>query len=452
MNVITSVFGNKRSLRRGLIVNVIIALLLCLLIAGIILVKEFYEHLEENLDAALLNEATEVIGQIDPDAAFYGLNPDALRFQGVNGAYRYTVFDGSGAVVVGGETSEAIQAQIVTIALGQPMRISLPGVRVGIGLKAKVKERDVYVLVSTYPQGEDATAIQEIIHEIEEELGWVVLGVIIVLASALLATQRALIPIQNLSDQAERIGPAAANQRLKTDQVPTEIAPLIKSVNAAFDRLEDGYQAQRDFASNVAHEIRTPIAVLRSSVERISDPTIKATLEQDVLRLDQMFGQLINLARADAAIKSSFSEVDLHDIAVDVASDAVQAALGQGRSLSVTGTAQATVKGHSGLLTVALSNLVSNALAYAPVGSEIEIEVLANPAGFRVLDRGPGVPDDLKPLLFERFNRGAQTNTNSTGSGIGLAIVKSVAKSHGAVVDIADREGGGSAFSFSFDG
>jgi signal transduction histidine kinase len=109
------------------------------------------------------------------------------------------------------------------------------------------------------------------------------------------------------------------------------------------------------------------------------------------------------------------------------------------------------VHGNSGLLGIALANVVRNALQYSSENSEVEIELLSKPAGWRVLDRGAGVPDALKTALFERFNRGAQANSGSEGSGIGLAIVKSVANSHNATVSIQDRDGGGSIFSFTFD-
>ena len=118
--------------------------------------------------------------------------------------------------------------------------------------------------------------------------------------------------------------------------------------------------------------------------------------------------------------------------------------------MSVTGVEHADVVGNAGLLTIALGNLIRNAAHYTAEHSEVEIEVLSNPPGWRVLDRGPGVPDALKAALFERFNRGSQTHATGTGSGIGLAIVKSVADCHGATVSIKDRTGSGSIFSFVF--
>ncbi len=190
--------------------------------------------------------------------------------------------------------------------------------------------------------------------------------------------------------------------------------------------------------------------MLRSSVDRIENSAVKDSLIQDVMQLDQIFQQLIDLARADAVLETSFVPVDLHQLAVASASEMAQIALRDGHTLSVTGARRVQVQGNPGLLGIALRNVIRNALQHAPEGSDVEIKVLSDPAGWKVLDHGSGVPDELKSALFERFNRGTQAHANSKGSGIGLAIVKSVAKSHNATVGIQDRMPKGSAFSFVF--
>jgi len=451
MKVLRIIFGAPLSLRRNLFLNIMIALCLCIVLAGGVMIYEFYEHLEENLEDTLNAEAQELISQIDPEVPQFGLNSDALRFRGVQGAFRYTVFDRAGNAVAGGETSPAIWAQLQTTELGVPKPIKLPGNRIGTGLRSGINGQDVIALVSTYPTGNDRTQAQKLLHEIEEQIVWVALGFAMILAAAALATRRALLPIDQLSKQAEQISPSDVDQRLTTRDVPAEITPLINAVNRAFDRLETGYRAQRDFSSNVAHEVRTPLAVLRSSVDRIDSPELKESLVQDVVRIDQIFQQLIDLARADTAPTSSFAPVELHGLAVEIASDMAQDALRGGHALSVSGAKNVQVHANPGLLGIALRNVIRNALQYAPAGSDVDIEILDSPAGWQVLDRGPGVPDDMKESLFERFNRGEQANGKSVGSGIGLSIVKSVANSHGATVTIQGREGGGSVFSFVFN-
>ena len=448
MSVWTFLFGAKRSLERGLLLNIIAALSLCMVLAGLVLISEFKEHLEENLEDAMVDEAKEVIGQIDPALAGFGLDGDALRFKGSEGNFRYTVFAQDGRVVAGSETSDRIWQQLAELELGSPGAIALPGDRLGLGLRVMIMGQDIYVLVSTYPKWNNETQLSKLLHEVEEEIWWGLLGIVMVIGAALFATRRSLAPLRALSEQARKIGPLAASRRLEADAVPTEFVPLIEDVNDAFNRLEQGYKAQRDFSSNVAHEIRTPIAVLKSSIERIENPDLKQTLSQDADQLDRIFSQLIDLARSEAASVTVFEPVDLHALATETATTFASEAVRSGRSLSVSGDTTAKMNGNAGLLSIALSNLIRNALHYTSEHSEVEIEVLSNPAGWRVLDRGPGVPDTLKSALFERFNRGTQAHSNGTGSGIGLAIVKSVADCHNASVSIEDRNGGGSVFSF----
>lgn len=445
-----NVFGTPGSLRRRLALNILSALALCLAMASAVLFYEFFEHLEENLEDSLIAEALEIVGQLDPDKAEFGLDPTDLRIRGPEGIYRYTLFDGAGNVLVGGETSREIAAQISAVRLGEAQRIALPGERFGMAVPVRVEGQDAVVLVSTFPPGMNRSQFERLWHEVEEELWLVALGVAMILVAAGLATHRALAPLEALRDQARRVGPANPERRLSRDDIPSELLPLIDAVNEAFDRLERGFRAQSEFSSNVAHEIRTPLAVLRSSIDRIADPDVRRSLSEDVRRLDRLFQQIVDLARADATGITRFETVDLREIAVGVATDLAGEAVRSGHDLTMSGDDGVLVSGNANLLATALRNLLINAIRYSPKGTVVEIELVRSPPGFRVLDRGQGVPDELKGRLFERFCRGRATQEMQSGSGIGLAIVRAVAQSHGAQVDVADRPGGGSVFSFLF--
>ncbi len=450
MTVFNIFFGEQYSLRRSLIINIIIALSICIGLAMVVLIHEFDQHLEDNIDDALYEETKEIISQIDPTLGTYGFDQSAKRFKGVQGLYRYTVFDAAGATIIGGETSPEIQSQMQALKLGHPAKISLLGERLGIGLRAKIDNIDFFVLASTYPKGTEETQYQKLIHEINEEIIWVVVGILMILAAAIFATRRALSPLTHIQKQAQLIGPTAPTKQLSTERLPAELVPLITSVNGAFERLEKGYQAQRDFSSNVAHEVRTPLAVLRSSLDRIDNLEVKKTIREDVLRLDRMFEQMIDLSRADALAKTGHEPLDLHQLVVDLAIDMSAKALKDGKSLAVIGAKDCIVIGNKGALTVAVGNLVRNALIYSPIGTEVEIEVTVNPPSIQVMDRGDGISDAQKQTLFERFQRGAAANDNVSGSGIGLAIVKSVVDAHNANIQIHDRHGGGSVFELIF--
>ncbi len=328
------------------------------------------------------------------------------------------------------------------------MFLSLGGMRIGASLLVEREGQQFVVLASTAARPSGQSHLSQLAHEVTEAIHWVVIGIAAILFAAIFAASRALTPIRRISDEARTIGPGSTDRRLSTQHLPTEILPLVHAVNEAFDRLDQGYRAQRDFSSNVAHEVRTPLAVLRSSIDQMADGPLKHDLRRDVQRLGQLFEQLIDLSRAEALGVTAFADVELHQLALSVAQEMGVSAMREGKRLAVTGAESVHVEGHAGLLVIALGNLVRNAVNCSDGLGEIEIEVCDSPPGWRVMDQGPGIPDAQKSLLFQRFRRGGTSGRD--GAGIGLAIVKSVAGAHGATVTVADREGGGSVFSFLF--
>lgn len=452
MSLSTTLFGTRSSLKRNLVINIILAYMSSIALASAILVYEFKESISSTIETALVREVQELATQIDPNKPDLGLDPQALRFRGSEGTYRYTIFGPDRRPRLGGESPEAITSQLASLQPGKAEMLNMPTGRVGMALRERVGQQDFYVLASTKAPGPDETGFLAFLNTFDEEYQWITVGIIAILLVALLTMRRALRPLASLSKQAHDIDITASSKRLKTDDIPDEIIPIIKAVNGAFDRLEQGYRSQRDFSSNVAHEVRTPLAVLQSSIELIQDPTLKADLKQDAHRLEQLFEQLIDLSRAEALGPDSFEPVNMTEIATSLAMELAPQTVRSGKALAVTGVEECQVMGHAGLLTIALDNLVRNALAYSPKGSEIEIELLCHPAGWKVYDQGPGVPDALRQTLFERFNRGAVSDQQMPGTGLGLAIVQSVAEAHGAHVSITDRPEGGSIFTFEFNG
>lgn len=443
-----ALFGGPGSLQRKLTANVVLALLAVVLMASAIMIYEFLEHLEERLDQALTREAKEVLIQVDPEMPDYGLDANSLRFRGPAGAYRYTVFGAQNTPIAGSEDTPAIRSALATAPLGQPVPVALPGERKGIGLCGITLGQRICVLATANAPFSDSTILSGFAHDIREQGKWVLLGAIIVLATALLTARWSLRPLRRTLTEARDISPNTPEKRLSTRHLPLEIRTLVESVNQAFDRLEHGYLAQRAFSANVAHEVRTPLAILHSSVERLEDSEVRENLKNDLKDLENIFEQLIDLARADALNPEAFEPVDLCEIAVQVSEAHALYAVKSGRTLAVTGAKGVCVPGHKGLIYIALDNLVRNALTHAPNGTEVEICIQDAPPGFRVLDRGPGIAKDERTALFQRFRRGK--NAVDGGSGLGLAIVKSVADAHGAQVRIDGRPGGGSVFVLEF--
>jgi signal transduction histidine kinase len=440
--------GPAGSLQRKLTVNILLALFAVVAISATVLIYEFFEHLDESLDGSLAREAKEVLTQADPARPGYGLDPMSLRFRGAGGAYRYTLFGPDLQPVAGSEDSAAIRDKLGGLPLGTAEPVDLPGARRGMGLCGMSEGQRLCALASADAPRTDTNILKKIWYELEEQVHWVLLGSTLILASALLAARISLRPLGRVLREAQDIGPEAPKQRLTAKGLPSEIVPLVEAVNSAFGRLETGYRAQREFSANVAHEVRTPLAVLHSSVDTVQDDPLRRRLKQDLARIETIFEQLIDLARAEALEPASFGPVDLRALAAQVSSERASDAIRARRSLAVTGAQSVSVHGNAGLLSIALDNLVRNALAYAPPESEVEIRVQASPPGLKVLDRGPGIAPADQAALFQRFTRGG--GTKGEGSGLGLAIVKSVAEAHGATVSVIGRAAGGSAFVLEF--
>ncbi len=446
-------FGAAGSLQRKIFVNIFMALLLILPISVAVLIWEFDDHLQDTQREALKNEAQEILSQADPGAPFYGMHVEDMRFRGASGAYRYTLFGPDLTPLAGSEDSPRIRAQIKTLEIGRSREMTLPGERRGVAICGGTPEQKICALASTHiVRIFDDTMLHDVIHEVEEQFWWILVGAIVLLSTATTAARISLRPLLRVRDEARSIGPENPDKRLSSDDLPTEMVPLVAAVNNAFDRLERGYRAQREFSSNVAHEVRTPLAVLHSSVDLVEDETQRNRLRQDLRQLETIFSQLIDLARADALMPEAFGPVPLDALAQRIANDRAAGALRSDKTLAISGAQKVVVTGNIGLLAIALDNLVRNALSYSPPGTEVEIEVTAAPPGFRVLDRGPGVAEHERDALFERFYRGRAAAGNGLGSGLGLAIVKSVAEAHRAATRIESRAGGGSVFILEFPG
>jgi len=442
-----AIFGPPASLQRSLVRNVAAALVACIAVAAAVMVSEFYEHLDETVAMGLRREAEEVAAALEPGSPALGLAPDAPRISGDAATFRYTVFGPDWGLLVGAELaalSPAERARLLDPARPRDGAIKLGDGRSGVVSVRETAAGPLRVLASTRPVAFDGPPLLTLLHELREQILWVAIGAVIVLAAAAVAARRALRPVRAVLAEAGSIAPGAPHRRLSAERLPLELRPLIAAVNTAFDRLEEGYQAQRAFSSNVAHEVRTPLAVLRSGLERLPPEAGRDGLLADLGQLDRLFVQLIDLARAEAAGTATRAPLDLHDVAMDVATAMSVPVLRAGRELAVTGAESAPALGNRGLLGVALSNLVRNAMVHAPEGSEIEIEVVAAPPSLVVHDTGPGVPEAERAALFERFRRGR--GAADGGAGIGLAIVRAVAEAHGGHADVAARAPRGASF------
>ena len=242
-----------------------------------------------------------------------------------------------------------------------------------------------------------------------------------------LTFKRSLRPVSDASQAAARIAPDNLTARLKTTGVPAEMLPLLQAFNAALARLEQGYQVQREFLATAAHELKTPLTLMRGQLE-LGGAAEPELLLADVDRMSRQVQQLLNLAECSEPHNYHFEAVDAGLAVADAAQHLRRLAAQRGVDVDVVqAETSVPLRADRGALFVLLKNLLENALQHSAPGQAIRVTVEAGQIAVR--DHGVGIaPDDL-PFLFQRFWRGA--HRRDEGAGLGLAICHEIAQAHG---------------------
>ncbi len=272
---------------------------------------------------------------------------------------------------------------------------------------------------------------------------------------------RAFRPIHRLTHTAQEIEAGDLQRRIPLPRANDEIHHLALTLNEMIARLDRAFAQQRRFVADASHELRTPVAVIRSltdvALAEAQNPeeyaSILGEVNAEAERLGQLINDLLALARADEGQTVLEHEpVRLDRLVAEVAATLEPLAVEQGVTLDVWSREPVTVQGDEARLIQVVINLLQNALSYTNAGGVVTLNVEADTANaiLTVRDTGVGIAPEHLPLLFERFYRADPARSRSPGgSGLGLAIVAWVVRAHAGTVAVESQAGQGSVFAIT---
>ena len=273
-----------------------------------------------------------------------------------------------------------------------------------------------------------------------------------------LVARKSLAPVAAMSGQAERMSAKDLKQRLEVRNRNDELGRLAAVLNGLLSRLDRSFESMRSFTADAAHELRTPLSIIRGEADvalsQDRDPTeykeALAIIQDEGRRLSRLVDDMLALARADAGQQPlEIKGLYLNDLAEECCRSAQVLALQRGLSLSRQPSSDIPFRGDEDLLRRMMLNLLDNAIKYTPAGGVVSLAVVEGELSIQIVvtDSGIGIPPEAAPRIFERFYRvGKARSRVDGGSGLGLSIAKWVAEAHNGTINYTSRPGEGSTF------
>ncbi|MGY8709363.1 ATP-binding protein [Bradyrhizobium sp. 18BD] len=366
--------------------------------------------------------------------------PDSLRglYSEAYGRYLYDIRDADGRLLFSSRRRAGDNTPVPRLS----ETIS------GAGVSRVIEGRTVRIRVAEDLSHRDVI-IDDIVSNFFRRVGWITIPILLVLLGIdIVIFRRAVAPLWKASEEASNIGPARTDIRLPTEQIPREIMPLVTAVNQALDRLEDGFRVQRQFTADAAHQLRTPLTILRTRIETLNDRAARQALHADIEAMSRIVAQLLEIAELDTLVLDPGETADLRAVCAEVVGSIAPFAIAQHKDIALKGAdAPVLIHGNAEMLQRAIFNLAENAIKFTAKDTAVDVEVSEDGA-VRVRDCGPGIAEAERDLIFQRFWR--RDRQRSDGAGLGLSIVRGVADDHAATVAVENLPGGGAEFTLRF--
>lgn len=284
-----------------------------------------------------------------------------------------------------------------------------------------------------------------VLEEFVRDIAWIWIPfVLVLLATNIIVVGLALRPLRAAAQEAARIGPSSIATRLTESGMPDDVLALIRSVNAALDRLQGGFLSLERFSGQLAHELRTPLAIAKTRLSLSQDQVARA-VERDFEDIERVITQLIDRVRVRTLHYEATDVVDLGGVATDVARYLAPMIVGAGRNIELKiENGPVVVSGARDFIFRALRNLVENALHHSPENGVITIAVFD--IGISVADQGPG----FTKMRLSGGGGGPGKTDREDGLGLGLSIVGETMEAHDGRLVLANLPSGGAVVTMSF--
>jgi signal transduction histidine kinase len=406
-----------------------------------------HRSLRENVDLIARHLSPQPDGSIT-----LSLPPDTgALFSEAYGRYAYSVADASGRILYSSlKGGEPVFSGDKRLTYPDYLETKRGDVKLsGASIPVKAGDRTVWVQVAQDLEHRDVL-IDDIVREFFSRVGWITLPILLLLLIIDLSIfRRALNPLLKASEMAEKIGPESIDVRLPLEAMPSEIKPLVHTVNQALGRLERGFLVQRDFTADAAHELRTPLSILQARIDTIPDRPMARELSLDIARMKRIVSQLLDIAELEAFAVRPDETADLKAVCTDVAGFIAPLAIKEGKHILLDAPeTPVLIHGNAEVLFRAVRNVAENALRHTFEGTTVTV-LVQNGGTVSVSDCGPGIAPAEQAQIFRRFWR--KDRRGSTGAGLGLSIVKRIMDAHRGTITIRNLNPQGCVFTLKFE-